>query len=79
MKTTKQTLPILKPIMRTPVSYYGGKQSMLNEILPRIPKHRIYTEVFFGVGAVFWAKEKVEVEVVNDLNREVINFYQQLK
>jgi DNA adenine methylase len=77
--TTKQTLPIVKPNLRTPVSYYGGKQTMLNEILPRIPQHRIYTEVFFGGGAVYWAKQPVEVEIINDLNKEVINFYQQLK
>lgn len=76
---TKQTLPIVKPQMKTPISYYGGKQSMLKDILPRIPEHRIYTEVFFGGGAVYWAKQPVEVEVINDLNREVINFYQQLK
>jgi DNA adenine methylase len=32
-------------------------------------------EPFVGGGAVFWAKEKSEVEVVNDTNKEVINFY----
>lgn len=63
---TKQTLPIVKPQMKTPISYYGGKQSMLKDILPRIPEHRIYTEVFFGGGAVYWAKQPVEVEVIND-------------
>lgn len=30
--------------MRTPISYYGGKQTMLKHILPLIPPHRIYTE-----------------------------------
>jgi len=79
MKTTKQVLPIVKPNLKTPISYYGGKQLMLKDILLRIPEHRIYTEVFFGGGAVFWAKKPAEVEVINDLNREVINFYQQLK
>lgn len=76
---TKQSLPIVKPQLRTPISYYGGKQSILNEILPRIPAHRIYTEVFFGGGAVFWAKQPAEVEVINDLNTEVVNFYKQAK
>lgn len=79
MKTTKQTLPVVKPQMKTPISYYGGKQSMLKDILPRIPMHRIYTEPFFGGGAVFWAKAPAEVEIINDMNREVVNFYQVLK
>lgn len=62
-------------MLKTPISYYGGKQSLLKEILPRIPKHKIYTEAFFGGGAVFFAKEKVESEIINDVNSMVINFY----
>lgn len=65
--------------MKTPISYYGGKQAMLKHILPLIPKHQIYVEPFFGGGAVFWAKEQSQVEIVNDSNGNVINFYQQLK
>jgi DNA adenine methylase len=65
--------------MKTPIVYYGGKQSMLKHILPLIPNHKIYVEPFVGGGAVFWAKEPVSVEVINDTNSEVINFYQVLK
>lgn len=61
---------------KTPISYYGGKQNMLKHILPNIPKHRIYTEAFFGGGAVFFAKEPSESEIINDLNTQVMNFYQ---
>lgn len=49
---------------------------MLKYILPLIPKHEIYVEPFAGGAAVFWAKEPAPVEVINDTNREVINFYQ---
>lgn len=48
---------------------------MLKEILPHIPEHRIYTETFFGGGAVFFAKEPVESEIINDTNAMVVNFY----
>jgi len=65
--------------MRTPISYYGGKQMMLRHILPLIPAHTIYTEVYFGGGAVFWGKEPSKVEVINDINGNVINFYNVLK
>lgn len=61
--------------MKTPISYYGGKQNMLRHILPLIPEHDLYNEPFFGGGALFWAKEPVKVEVINDANGEVINFY----
>lgn len=65
--------------MKTPISYYGGKQSMLKHILPLIPKHDTYVEPFFGGGAVFWAKEPSKAEVINDYNANVVNFYRELK
>lgn len=52
---------------------------MLKEILPLIPKHKIYIEPFFGGGAVYWAKERSDFEVINDVNSNIINFYEVLK
>lgn len=61
--------------MKTPISYYGGKQSMLKHILPLIPPHQLYTEAFCGGAAVLFAKRPAEAEVINDLNMELTNFY----
>jgi DNA adenine methylase len=61
----------------TPISYYGGKQRMLQHILPVLPSEfNLYCEPFVGGGAVFWAKEPSPLEVINDTNRELINFYE---
>ena len=65
--------------MKTPISYYGGKQQLLQHILPLIPEHQIYAEPFFGGGAVYWAKEPAKCEVVNDVNMNIVNFYEVLK
>lgn len=65
--------------MKTPISYFGGKQTMLKHILPLIPSHTIYTEAFCGGCAVFFAKPPVAAEVINDLNSEMINFYEMAK
>lgn len=65
--------------MKSPISYYGGKQSMVNDILPLIPEHKIYVEPFFGGGAIYWAKEPSHTEVINDVNMNVVNFYEVLK
>lgn len=46
--------------MKTPISYYGGKQTLLKYILPHIPQHRIYTEAFCGGAAVLFAKRPAE-------------------
>lgn len=62
--------------MKTPISYYGGKQNLVSTILPLIPDHDTYVEPFVGGGAIFWSKDKSEVEVINDTNKELINFYE---
>ena len=64
---------------KTPISYYGGKQMMLKEIIPLMPEHEVYVEPFFGGGAVYWAKEPSKCEVVNDVNMNIVNFYEVLK
>ena len=48
---------------------------MLKYILPVIPQHDTYIEPFAGGLAVFLAKERAKVEVINDLNDEVSGFY----
>jgi DNA adenine methylase len=65
--------------LKTPITYYGGKQALLKYLLPLIPHHRIYCEPFFGGGALFFAKPKSEVEVINDVNGEVVNFFKVVK
>lgn len=61
--------------MKTPLSYYGGKQTLAPLIAKLIPDHKLYCEPFIGGGAVFFNKEKSEVEVINDTNRQLIAFY----
>lgn len=65
--------------MKPPFSYYGGKQKLVSRILPLIPEHTLYAEPYVGGGAVFWNKEPSDVEVINDTNRELINFYRQVQ
>lgn len=59
-----------------PITYYGGKKRITADILPLIPQHTIYCEPFFGGGAVFFAKKPSYLEVINDKNEMLINFYE---
>lgn len=61
--------------LKTPISYYGGKQMLLKHILPLIPEHTLYTEAFCGGCAVLFAKPPAQCEVINDTNTELVNFY----
>lgn len=64
--------------MKPPISYYGGKQKMLQYLMPLIPTHDVYIEPFTGGGALFFAKELAKVNVLNDLNGNLVNFYRVL-
>lgn len=65
--------------MKTPLTYYGGKQKLAPIILELIPPHTLYAEVFAGGAAVFFAKRPSTVEVLNDMNGELVNFYRVIK
>jgi DNA adenine methylase len=61
--------------MKTPITYYGGKQKLATTILKLIPEHKLYCEPFVGGAAIFFAKPPSPIEVINDVNSEMINFY----
>jgi DNA adenine methylase len=72
--------------MKPVISYYGGKQRMSSKIVPLIPQHTVYVEPFCGGAAIFFAKPWPQVtnthhyrEVINDHDKRLINFYQQLR
>lgn len=65
--------------LKTPISYYGGKQKLASRIVSIIPEHVLYCEPFIGGAAVFFAKTPSKVEVINDTNRELMNFYRVAK
>jgi DNA adenine methylase len=65
--------------MKPPLTYFGGKQKLAKHILPLIPKHNLYCEPFFGGGAIYFTKAPSEIEVINDSNGDLINFYRVVK
>lgn len=65
--------------MKTPLSYYGGKQQLAGKIVSLIPEHTVYCEPFIGGAAIFFRKAPSEVEIINDINSEIINFYEVLQ
>lgn len=73
---TATTNEMARKPMKTPITYYGGKQNMLKNILPLIPEHNLYCEPFCGGAAVFFSKPPSQIEVINDTNSELINFYE---
>jgi DNA adenine methylase len=52
---------------------------MVSKLLPYIPGHRIYVELFGGGASLLIAREPSEVEVYNDLNSGLVNFFRVLR
>jgi len=61
--------------MKGPLSYVGGKNRFISKILPLIPAHITYVEPFAGGAQIFFQKTPAKVEVLNDLDGELVNFY----
>ncbi len=61
--------------MRGPLAYIGGKRAVAKEIIALLPSHVTYVEPFAGGAQIFFAKPPSKVEVLNDLDGELVNFY----
>lgn len=79
MKNNNTNIAVSNPKMKTPISYYGGKQQLAGKIIPLFPDHNLYCEPFFGGGAIFFQKEPSKVEVINDIDDRVVNFFKVCK
>ena len=58
-----------------PLAYIGGKNRLSKQIIAIFPSHQTYVEPFAGGAQVFFHKEPSKVEVLNDLDYEICNFF----
>lgn len=61
------------------IAYPGGKSKVAKKIIAEMPPHSVYVEPFAGAAHVFFHKIKVDKNVLNDLNRELIGFFKDVK
>jgi DNA adenine methylase len=62
-----------------PFKRFGSKGQWASKLASLLPSHQIYVEVFGGTGAVLLAKPPSTVEVFNDIDNEIVNFFQVLR
>lgn len=58
-----------------PLAYIGGKNRLAKQIIALLPEHKTYVEAFAGGAQVFFHKPPSKVEVLNDLDAEIVNFF----
>lgn len=65
---TQKTCPI--------IPWMGGKRRLAKHLLPLFPEHSCYVELFAGGAALFFMRpEAAKTEVLNDIDRQLINLY----
>jgi DNA adenine methylase len=64
---------------RSVITSIGGKNKLAKRIIEFMPKHSIYIEPFGNTASILLQKEPVKKEVYNDINEDVVNFFNVLK
>ncbi|MRR15384.1 MAG: DNA adenine methylase [Deltaproteobacteria bacterium] len=65
--------------MNSFLSYLGGKSLLANKIIPKMPEHTCYCEVFAGAAWLLFKKEESQVEIINDINTDLVTLYRVVK
>lgn len=65
--------------MNSPFKWVGGKSRLRKFIIPILPEHTCYIEPFAGAAWVLFGKPPSDVEIINDIDQELINFFRIVK
>ncbi len=65
--------------MKAALRYFGAKNRLAGWVNSFIPDHRVYVEPFGGSAAVLLNKPRSEIEVYNDIYRDVVNYFRVLR
>src|SRR5437588_4339665 len=66
-------------MLNSPIKWVGGKSRLRKFIVPLIPAHTCYVETFAGAAWVLFGKSPSDVEILNDKEQELVNFFRVVK
>jgi DNA adenine methylase len=66
-------------MVNSPIKWVGGKSRLRKQIIELLPSHTCYVEPFAGAAWVLFGKPPSEVEILNDIDHDLINFFRVVK
>lgn len=66
-------------MLNSPIKWVGGKSRLRKQIIDLLPPHTCYVEPFAGASWVLFGKPPSNVEVLNDIDQDLINFFRVVK
>ncbi len=66
-------------MLNSPIKWVGGKSRLRKYIIPLLPEHTCYVEPFAGAAWVLFGKRPSDVEILNDKEQELTNFFRVVK
>lgn len=66
-------------MLNSPIKWVGGKSRLRKFVIPLIPLHTCYVEPFAGAAWVLFGKHPSDVEILNDKEQELVNFFRVVK
>ena len=64
---------------RPALDYFGGKWKHANRIIETFPEHKTFVDVFCGAASITLRKPRSKNEIINDINGELVNFFEVLR
>lgn len=78
-KSTVTNNDKIKWPVRSPFGYYGAKLRIAKLIVENLPRHNAWVEAFCGSAAITLAKKPAPIEIINDLDDQIVNLFEQLR
>lgn len=78
-KTTHTEDTLRAKPTKAPFGYYGAKLRIASRIIKALPPHNAWVEAFCGSAAITLAKKPVPIEVINDIDGDIVNLFEQIR
>jgi len=62
-----------------PFGYFGSKNRIALKLCDNLPPHNCWVEAFCGSASLTLRKEPAAIEVINDIDDEIVNCFEQLR